>query len=366
MKKNILIFLSIASLIIFSFSINNSNKLNRDLNSFEKGKDQIPFDRNAENFTPIIDSHVHFMPFGGEAIPFSDLIDYFRKTNVRFVNVYGIGQRVPIDSDCTYYLDCPGVPVLPTIKNDIINAENFIKSKPKDIHLTISMTFPDLANPGDILKKMEILDDEYPNVFNWMGEVNLIKQALLNNFHEPAILEDISKWKDFMGELNERKIPINIHSDLGNNQSNTKYLFLMEEVLKLYPNNKIVWAHMGLSKELSNMNPNEHIKIMKRLLNHYPNLMLDITWRVLEDNYFKKYRDLYVNFFNNYSEKILPGTDFVASANKNFDSYKTDLMVTSEINKYLNDKAFRDIVLGNNYFRLLDLNYEAPIISLKK
>jgi len=213
MKKNILIFLSIASLIIFSFSINNSNKLNRDLNSFEKGKDQIPFDRNAENFTPIIDSHVHFMPFGGEAIPFSDLIDYFRKTNVRFVNVYGIGQRVPIDSDCTYYLDCPGVPVLPTIKNDIINAENFIKSKPNDIHLTISMTFPDLANPGDILKKMEILDDEYPNVFNWMGEVNLIKQALLNNFHEPAILEDISKWKDFMGELNERKIPINIHSD---------------------------------------------------------------------------------------------------------------------------------------------------------
>jgi predicted TIM-barrel fold metal-dependent hydrolase len=197
-----------------------------------------------------------------------------------------------------------------------------------------------------------------------MGEVNLIKQALLNNFHEPAVIEDISKWKDFMEELKKRNIPINIHSDLGNNNSNTKFLYLMEEVLKKYPENKIVWAHMGLSKELSNMKPENHIKIMKRLLDNHPKLMLDITWRVLEDNYFKNHRRIYTRFFNDYSERILPGTDFVASSNKNFESYKTDLEVTSQIHKYLSDEAFRNIVLGNNYFKLLGLDYEAPEIFI--
>ena len=136
----------------------------------------------------------------------------------------------------------------------------------------------------------------------------------------------------------------------------------MEEVLNQYPKNKIIWAHMGLSKELSNMNPDEHLNIMSKLLNKYPNLMLDITWRVLEDNYFKKYRKKYVNFFNKYSERILPGTDFVASSNKNLDSYKLDLEVNSQIHKHLDDKAFRNIVLGNNYFKLLGLDYEAPMI----
>ena len=362
MKKNIIVISTLFTFIFFSFSIYNSSVPYRSLNSFKKGNKQIPFDRNIENYTPIVDSHVHFMPFGGEAIPFEELINYFKKTNVYFVNVYGIGQRVPIDSDCTYYLDCPGVPVLPTIKNDMINAENFIKLKSENIHLTISMTFPDLANPENILQKIELLDKEYPNVFNWMGEVNLLKQALLNNFHEPATLEDIINWKGFMKKLHDKNIPINIHSDLGNNEDNTKYLFLIEEVLNQYPKNKIIWAHMGLSKELSNMNPDEHLNIMSRLLNKYPNLMLDITWRVLEDNYFKKYRKKYVDFFNKYSERILPGTDFVASSNKNFDSYKLDLEVNSQIHKYLDDKAFRNIVLGNNYFKLLGLDYEAPMI----
>ena len=43
-----------------------------------------------------------------------------------FANVYGIGQMLPVDSPCTYYLDCPGQ-------------------------------------------------------FRWMGEVNLVKQAVFPN-----------------------------------------------------------------------------------------------------------------------------------------------------------------------------------------
>ncbi len=338
----------------------------RSLDSFKKGSVQEPFDREKEPYTSVVDAHLHFRPFGGKEIPFKRLLNIIERTGVRFVNVYGIGQRVPITSDCTYYLDCPGTPVLPTIKNDMANAEFFIQTKPKDIHLTLSMTFPDLANPEHILSIMKLYELEYPGVFKWMGEVNLIKQALLKNKHEPVDLDDIPKWKSFMDELNARNIPINIHSDLGNDTtSHTKYLPLMEAVLNQYPDNKIVWAHMGLSKELTQMDPNEHINIMERLLNKHPNLMLDITWRVLEDNYFSKNRELYVAFINQYSDRILPGTDFVAAINKHVDTCKKELEVNSRINQFLDDEAFRNIVLGNNYFKLLDLDYEAPPIAKK-
>ena len=333
----------------------------RDLAAFSE-LDQECYNRNTEPYTFVADTHVHFRPFGGAAIPFTEMIDYFRETGVLFVNVYGIGQILPTDSPCTYYLDCPGTPALPSIKNDFVNAANYVEFDSEGVHLTLSMTFPDLANPDDIVDLIHLYDKEYPGIFKWMGEVNLIKQALLNNHHTPATKENIKAWSEFMQILEERNIPISIHCDLGNDDNHTEFLELMEYVLELYPDNKIVWGHMGLSKELTKIHPATHIRIMKQNLNKSPNLMLDISWRVIEDNYFSnpEYRDLYVDFFNEYSDRILPGTDFVAARSKDFSVYEEELEVNSRINQYLDNEAFRNIALGQNYFRFLGLDYEAP------
>ena len=354
-----------ATCLYYLFGSNSKTKITefRPLASFKKGALQKPYDREKEPFTPIVDTHLHFRPFGGKEIPFNELLDYLQKTSVRFVNVYGIGQRVPINSDCIYYLDCPNTPVLPTIKNDMANAESYIQNNPKRIHLVNAMTFPDLSNPDNILNLMQLYEKEYPGVFLWMGEVNLIKQALLQNMHDLANLEDIEKWGKFMAVLHEKDIPLNIHSDLGNDENPTQFLYLMNAVLTRYPNNKIVWAHMGLSKELTQMDPNLHIQLMTTYLDQHPNLMLDISWDILEKNYFSKYRSLYVAFLNDYSTRILPGSDFVAAAHKDFDTYQKELNSTSMILKHLNDEAFRNIALGENYFRLLHLDYEAPQIA---
>ena len=98
------------------------------------------------------------------------------------------------------------------------------------------------------------------------------------------------------------------------------------------------------------------------MLDRHPNLMLDISWRVLDDTYFsdRGKRAVYVTFLNAYSERILSGTDFLASRDKDLNVYRTELEVTSRINRYLTDAAFRNIALGENYFRLLGLAYEAP------
>ena len=337
----------------------------RSLDSFKEGA--TCYDRENEPYTAVVDSHLHYRPFDGRAIDFQMMNKYLLRTSVRFANVYGIGQMLPANSTCLDYSKCPGVPVLPTIRNDFVNAANMIEFKPDNLHLTLSMSFTNLSNPEPTIDMMKLYDKEYPGLFHWMGEVNLIKQAQLNNYHKVATFDDIDHWADFMAELRERHYPLTLHSDIGNNKSETLYLPLMEHVLASYPNNKIVWAHMGISYEELNLKAVKHINILSRLLDKYPNLMLDISWRILDDYYFSKPNNKakYINFLNKYSTRILPGSDFVAFKDNTYDVYQEELNVTSHINQYLNDQAFRNIALGENYFKLLKLDYQAPYVCKK-
>jgi predicted TIM-barrel fold metal-dependent hydrolase len=231
------------------------------------------------------------------------------------------------------------------------------------------MTFPDLAKPERVTEYIELLDAEYPGVFSWMGEVNLAKQALFNNGQIPATLESIQLWKPFMETIRKRNVPITIHSDIGSNAAPTKYLYLMEDVLNRYNDNKIVWAHMGLSKELTDMKPEQHIAILTKLLDAHENLTLDLSWDVLWDYVFidDVSRAKYVAFIDAYPTRFIPGTDFVASRDgKDYKTYKEALKKTSYINRDMSDEAFRNIALGENYFKLLGLDFTAPEICQKK
>ena len=167
-----------------------------------------------------------------------------------------------------------------------------------------------------------------------------------------------------MRKLRDRDMPIAIHSDLGSDDEQTKYLDLMDEVLRRYPDNKIIWVHMGLSKELTTIPAEDHIALMSERLDAYPNLSLDITWRVIADNYFQteENKAAYTAFFNEYYDRILTGTDFVASFNKTFDIYREEVQVNSTLLDQIDDQAFRYITLGQSYFDMLDLPYEAPAI----
>ncbi|MDE0411211.1 MAG: amidohydrolase family protein [Gammaproteobacteria bacterium] len=322
------------------------------------------YDRAVQPNTAVVDAHLHFRPFGGRALPFEEVVQYLEKAGVQYATVYGIGQMLPISSSCTYYLDCPGTPVMPTLKNDFFNAVNYITKGSGTVHMTLSMSFPNLGQPDTVLDGMRLLDREFPGLFKWMGEVNMVKQALFGNHRLAIPISKIAKWEPFMAELRKRDMPIAIHSDLGSNEEPTRYLPWIEEALRLYPDNKIIWMHLGLSRELTTIEADRHIAILQSLLDRYPKLMLDIAWRVIDDHYFSDpgLRAQYIPFLNAYSDRILPGSDFVASSNKSFEVYRAELEVTSRIIRHLDDDAFRNIALGENYFRLLDLDESAPEI----
>lgn len=326
------------------------------------------YDRKKEPSTFVVDSHVHFQPFGGPAVPFDDMLGFLAKEQIFFVNVYGIGQKLPAKSPCTYYLNCPGTLVNPSMSNDFVNASNIAKrlpdKLPANLHITLSMSFTNLAEPDSIVPRIQLLDEEFPGLFSWMGEINMVKQAIFPNGHFATPKADIAGWKAFMRIMKERNIPVSFHSDLGDDSHQTRYLELMEAILETYPGNIIVWHHLGLSKELTKLRPRSHIKILEKFLKRYPNLYLDISWRVLYDYYFSQpeSRKMYVSFLNKYPGRIIPGTDFVASADKTYDIYKEEVRVNSDILRDLSDEAFRGIALGQNYFNILALPYKAPEI----
>jgi len=317
------------------------------------------FDRAKEPYTAVVDAHFHAKPFGGPAMGPQELWSAFDRLGVRFVTYMGIGQILELDADCAYYLDCPGVSAIPSIKNDFANGLEKAALDPTNVHITLSMTFLDLAHPENAIELIELYDREFPDMFSWSGELNIIKQALLGNNAEPATIESIDKWAPFMALFRERGIPVTLHSDLGNDDDPTKFLHLMDHVLETYPDNKIVWAHMGLSKELSTMDPKTHAAIMASRLAKYPNLYLDISWDVIWNSY-HQWGETFIDFFEAHPTRIVPGSDFVAAGYKSWETYASELEVTSRALRVLNDEAFRNIALGQNYFDLMELSFEAP------
>ena len=127
-----------------------------------RGDGAACYDRSVQPQTTVVDSHIHFRPFGGPAVPFEEIVQYLEATGVLFANVYGIGQMLPASSSCTYYLDCPGTLLAPTLRNDFVNAANAVVKTPEGLHLTLAMTFPDLADPDSVLDGMALLDDGVP------------------------------------------------------------------------------------------------------------------------------------------------------------------------------------------------------------
>ncbi len=329
------------------------------------------FDRSINPALTVADTHIHFRPFSGPSVSFKNLRDEVRANGVLFAGVMGIGQRLPngavneAGNDCESYRDCPGQTASPSTKNDWVNAANFYEFKSPNMEMIFSMTFPDLSDTGNVLETIKLYDKEYPGVFRVMGESNVVKQALFPNHHRAITTEEIDRWAGFMPELQARGIPFFLHSDLGSNLEPQKYLPLIEHVLTKYPNNKIVWLHLGISGELTNLDPATHISILSNLLETHPNLYVDTSWRVIEENYFSKYRTEYVSFINKYSHRIITGSDYVAYKNKApAYNYTDELRASSIMNKYINDAAYRNIALGQTYLTMLGMTgtYNAPTI----
>ena len=60
-----------------------------------------------------------------------------------------------------------------------------------------------------------------------------------------------------------------------------QHLPLMDSICNRYPNMKVVWPHLALSKELRSLHPRVHTHIFEKLFQKHQNLYIDISWDIL-------------------------------------------------------------------------------------
>lgn len=306
----------------------------------------------ADGFLSVIDAHNHFRPFFGPAVPWDTYMDWLKSHGILFSTMLGIGQQIIKKNagapDCCYYLHCAtyDFPVTPDPTNDIENAKDFnkyYKDKPlsDEIHLTPSITFPNLQQPAQNGRLLKQLESDYQGVFQWSGEINVFKHALaangffangnrvsqkviadgsLDSFFKrmettgwPTTLhcdlgcdnydsvpwdqgcfvpdeelvlakQQHQWWKDFLGphyrgffdSTNEPKV----------NFKKIQHLKVWDSLLTRYPNMTVVWAHLGLSKELKHLHPSVHVHVITKLMGKHRNLYADVSWDVLAKQLF--------------------------------------------------------------------------------
>jgi len=222
----------------------------------------------------------------------------------------------------------------------------------KELHLILSATFPNLQQPENNSRLLGHLQSQYPGIFKWSGEINVFKHALSDNgfFHYgERVTEEIikaGKLDGFFKQMEDKRWPTTLHSDLGcdnydkvqpywrgqpgqapdcvvpqselelakknyqwwksflgvyyrgffdanntpkKNFKKIQHLKIWDALLTKYPEMVVVWAHLGLSKELSNLHPKIHAYIIEELMKKHPNLHADVSWDVLSKQLLMNY-----------------------------------------------------------------------------
>ena len=349
----LLFVLPITSAIVMS----PTQKSRRTLTRFTKGHPDhdICWDRHGlDGFTSVIDAHNHFRPFFGPSVSFEVYLGWMHDQGILFSTMFGIGQLIqkknPNDPDCCYYLHCPNFnyTVVPDPTNDRANAEDYLnryKSHPEvldSVHLTLSLTSPNLQRPENNSMLLSTMDKDFPNTFAWAGEINVFKHALAANgfFNGPRVTVshvESGALDSLFQPLSDRGWPVTLHCDLGcdnydsvpltdprnplrgcevppdelqdamnqhgwwrdflgphykaffhveskvpkDNFKKIQHVKVWDAILSRYPNLKVVWAHIGLSKELRDLHPVVHSHVMATLFERHPNLHADISWDIL-------------------------------------------------------------------------------------
>lgn len=296
-------------------------------------------------------------------------------------------QHNPSDPACCYYLHCPtfNYTVEPSIENDVKNAINYrdhyINSNLNNtVYLLPSLTFANLQSPQNNSEELDYLLTEFPNTFKWIGEINVFKHALAANgfFNNPPVTEasvNNGSLDSLLGWAQRTGTPVTLHCDIGCdnydsvpnapeacatppadealaaqnfqwwktllgdyypaffNESNyplpnfrkIQHVKVFDTILSRYPNMTVVWAHLGLSKELLDLHPLVHIRIMETMFERHPLCNSDISWDIISTVFLLDFNNETVDGFLPEVHDDLPNAtkfDVAALVAKRQDMYK--------------------------------------------
>ncbi len=231
----------------------------------------------------IVDGHFHLLNFVQE----TDGIDAF----LRIMDATGVPESIIIGMPVvkewdesqqerpTYYLDDDARTYWYSATDFLVGnmMMGLSPDKRKRLHPFICGLNSADKNAVDHVERMMAA---YPGLWEGIGEVFARHDDLSALTYGDTSRANMQSFDRLIALAEKHDMPILIHSNIGSAwRENTDYLSEIEYAVKNHPNAKIIWAHCGISRRIVIAN---HTQILDRMLQTYPNLRVDISWVIFE------------------------------------------------------------------------------------
>lgn len=267
-----------------------------------------------------IDMHLHYMDFVQQTQGFDVLLTKMDEQGVSNSVIMGMPYSIQITESSvgdpvSYLSDDSKVFWYPL--TDIFMMDDYLKLSPEDQ----KRFYPFLggANTNNInsARELERVLEMYPGKFKGIGELMFRHDFLTWKSAEPPPLPD-NAAADAIFKLAARySLPVVIHHNITSMRSRDPiYLPELERALQNNPATNIIWAHAGQSYYV---HVDNLCSILDDALASYPNLYIDLSWVVLDQDILKTQQTLknWVHLIERYPERFLIGSDIVGF----FDTY---------------------------------------------
>jgi hypothetical protein len=272
----------------------------------------------------IVDGHLHFLNFVQETAGMDAFFKAMDDTGVTESAVIGMSVVKKWDEGDaqrpTYYLDNDS-------RTYWYSATDFLVARavldlPKDrqarLHPFICGFNAADRNAVDHVERMLAL---YPNFWQGIGEIFLRHDDLTALTYGDTPRATSIAFGRLLDLAAARGLPVLVHSDIGPAwREQPDFLGEMESALRTHPRTRVIWAHAGISRRI--VIPN-HTGIVSRMLGQYPNLTIDLSWVIFEQELAPGgvLDRRWVSLIEKYPGRFVIGSDTVGV----FDQYKPTL-----------------------------------------
>ena len=233
------------------------------------------------------DAHLHFVDFFQESGGMDQLLKAMDKGDIDHVMISGIPvakkwhENEPKrpryyagDDAAVYWYSATDVVVAAALKE-------LDEEQRKRFHPFLSGFNPNDKNADAHIHRMLDMD---PGLWQGLGEIFTRHDdvtALTQGDTPRANNEALTRVYHLAAEFD---LPVMLHSNItSKRERNPLYLAELEEPLRNHPHTRFIWAHAGTSKELHRHQKKLDFLLptVKRLLDDYPNLYVDLSWTML-------------------------------------------------------------------------------------
>lgn len=233
------------------------------------------------------DAHLHYVDFFQESDGMKRLLKAMDAGSIDHVMISGIPVAKKWHENepkrPRYYAG-DDAPVYWYSATDVVVAAALKKLDEKHrhrFHPFLSGFNPNDKNADAHIRRMLELD---PGLWQGLGEIFTRHDdvtALTEGDTPRANNEALTRVYHLAAEYD---LPVMLHSNItSKRERNPLYLNELEEALRNHPHTRFIWAHAGTSMELHRHQEKLEFLLptVKRLLDDYPNLYIDLSWTML-------------------------------------------------------------------------------------